>query len=99
MTTKLFKKTSTSGFEYYASRRIGPSQSAMAAGFVGLTIVVTLKSPANTVLQGLVADVHEQSSTLLLQNGQFNSIFCTKSMLLLVQLARSAPGSICLRLF
>jgi enhancer of mRNA-decapping protein 3 len=41
----------------------------MASQFVGLTIVVTLNAPPNVLVQGLVANVIEETSTLILQNG------------------------------
>jgi enhancer of mRNA-decapping protein 3 len=40
----------------------------MASEFIGYTILVTLRSPPNAKLQGVVADVVNQK--LLLQNGR-----------------------------
>lgn len=41
----------------------------MATEFIGYTVLVTLKSPPNSQIQGVVADVVGQRLTL--QDGQF----------------------------
>jgi len=38
--------------------------------FIGLTIAVTLNTPPNTVVEGLVAGIDAETSTLALQNGE-----------------------------
>lgn len=43
----------------------------MASGLIGITVFVTLRQPPGTVVQGIVAAVHEQTSTLILNNGMF----------------------------
>ncbi|KAF2838355.1 YjeF N-terminal domain-like protein [Patellaria atrata CBS 101060] len=40
----------------------------MASSFIGMTVIVTLKVPPNTVIQGLVANVLQESQTLMLRN-------------------------------
>lgn len=41
----------------------------MASGLIGIFVIVTLRHPPNTVVQGLVAAVNPQTSTLTLQDG------------------------------
>ncbi|KAF2865495.1 YjeF-related protein N-terminus-domain-containing protein [Massariosphaeria phaeospora] len=43
----------------------------MASGLIGITIVVTLQNPPNTLVQGVVAAVNPQTATLTLQNVLF----------------------------
>jgi hypothetical protein len=47
----------------------------MASGLIGISVSVTLQNPPNTVVQGLVANVNPQTSTLTLQNGRRNNPF------------------------
>ena len=42
----------------------------MASGLIGIFVVVTLKNPPNTIVQGIVAAVSPQTSTLTLQDGR-----------------------------
>lgn len=42
----------------------------MASGLIGISVIVTLRNPPNTVVQGLVAAVNPHTSTLTLQNGE-----------------------------
>jgi enhancer of mRNA-decapping protein 3 len=41
----------------------------MATALIGISVSVTLQNPPNTVVEGHVADVNPQTSTLTLQNG------------------------------
>jgi enhancer of mRNA-decapping protein 3 len=41
----------------------------MASGLIGISVAVTLQNPPNTIVQGTVAAVNSQTSTLTLQNG------------------------------
>jgi len=41
----------------------------MATALIGISVTVTLQNPPNTVVEGLVANVNAQTSTLTLQNG------------------------------
>lgn len=41
----------------------------MAAQLIGIAVLVTLKDPQQTVVQGRVANVIEQTATLVLQDG------------------------------
>jgi len=43
----------------------------MASGLIGISVAVTLQNPPNTVVQGTVAAVNSQTSTLTLQDGEF----------------------------
>jgi enhancer of mRNA-decapping protein 3 len=43
----------------------------MATALIGISVTVTLQNPPNTVVEGLVANVNPQTSTLTLQNGAF----------------------------
>lgn len=43
----------------------------MASGLIGITVFVTLRQPPATVVQGIVAAVNEQTSTLILHNVYF----------------------------
>jgi enhancer of mRNA-decapping protein 3 len=43
----------------------------MASAFIGISVVVTLQNPANTLVHGVVAAVNAQNSTLTLQDGKF----------------------------
>ncbi|KAF2122906.1 YjeF-related protein N-terminus-domain-containing protein [Lophiotrema nucula] len=43
----------------------------MATGLIGIPIIVTLRNPPNTVVQGLVAAVNPQTATLTLQDVTF----------------------------
>ncbi|KAL5119872.1 enhancer of mRNA decapping [Pleosporales sp. CAS-2024a] len=40
----------------------------MASGLIGISVAVTLQNPPNTIVQGTVAAVNSQTSTLTLQN-------------------------------
>jgi hypothetical protein len=51
-----------------------PLRSAMASAFIGISVVVTLQNPANTLVHGVVAAVNAQNSTLTLQDGGFFSL-------------------------
>lgn len=42
----------------------------MATALIGISVTVTLQNPPNTVVEGLVANVNPQTSTLTLQNGE-----------------------------
>jgi enhancer of mRNA-decapping protein 3 len=46
----------------------------MASAFIGISVVVTLQNPANTLVHGVVAAVNAQNSTLTLQDGEFFSL-------------------------
>jgi hypothetical protein len=41
----------------------------MASGFIGISVVVTLQNPPNTLVHGVVAAVNPQNATLTLQDG------------------------------
>jgi hypothetical protein len=41
----------------------------MTSGLIGIFVIVTLRNPPNTIVQGLVAAVNPQTSTLTLQDG------------------------------
>jgi hypothetical protein len=41
-----------------------------SSSLLGIPVTLTLQNPPNTVVQGLVADVNPQTSTLTLQNGR-----------------------------
>lgn len=43
-----------------------------SAGLIGIPVTLTLHNPPNTVVEGLVANVNPQTSTLTLQNGKLN---------------------------
>ncbi|KAK8162187.1 YjeF-related protein N-terminus-domain-containing protein [Phyllosticta citrichinensis] len=43
----------------------------MSAALIGINVLVTLKQPPNVVVQGIVANVVEQTATLVLQNVYF----------------------------
>ncbi|KAF1948514.1 hypothetical protein CC80DRAFT_486042 [Byssothecium circinans] len=43
----------------------------MASGLIGISVTVTLQNPPNTIVEGRVADVNPQTSTLTLQNVLF----------------------------
>ncbi|CAI6332781.1 unnamed protein product [Periconia digitata] len=43
----------------------------MAASLIGISVTVTLQNPPNTIVEGLVANVNPQTSTLTLQNVLF----------------------------
>ncbi|PVI01049.1 hypothetical protein DM02DRAFT_613913 [Periconia macrospinosa] len=43
----------------------------MASGLIGISVTVTLQNPPNTIVEGLVANVNPQTSTLTLQNVLF----------------------------
>lgn len=49
-----------------ASARVS---SAMASGFIGISVIVTLQNPPNTLVHGVVAAVNPQNATLTLQDG------------------------------
>ena len=49
----------------------------MAAEFVGLTVIVTLKSSQSAQIKGLVQDI--RAGQLLLSNGEIYSLLCFKS--------------------
>jgi hypothetical protein len=46
-----------------------PVASAMASGFIGISVIVTLQNPPNTLVHGVVAAVNPQNATLTLQDG------------------------------
>jgi hypothetical protein len=48
--------------------------SAMASGFIGISVVVTLQNPPNTLVHGVVAAVNPQNATLTLQDGMSHVI-------------------------
>jgi hypothetical protein len=41
----------------------------MASGFIGISVIVTLQNPPNTLVHGVVAAVNPQNATLTLQDG------------------------------
>jgi hypothetical protein len=43
---------------------------SMASSLIGISVAVTLQNPPNTIVQGTVAAVNSQTSTLTLQNGE-----------------------------
>ncbi len=43
----------------------------MASGFIGISVIVTLQNPPNTLVHGVVAAVNPQNATLTLQDGTF----------------------------
>ncbi|EON64102.1 hypothetical protein W97_03332 [Coniosporium apollinis CBS 100218] len=45
----------------------------MASAFIGLTVLVTLRHPPNTSVQGVVANVIPETATLLLQNAFYTA--------------------------
>lgn len=46
----------------------------MTTALIGINVLVTLKQPPNTVVQGVVANVIEQTATLVLQDGMYSTI-------------------------
>jgi enhancer of mRNA-decapping protein 3 len=44
----------------------------MASGFIGISVIVTLQNPPNTLVHGVVAAVNPQNATLTLQDGAFS---------------------------
>jgi enhancer of mRNA-decapping protein 3 len=68
----------------------------MASAFLGISVAVTLQNPPNTIVQGTVAAVNEQTSTLTLQNGlmpppPFHN--CTHGTVILTCMAVFFPAS------
>jgi hypothetical protein len=49
---------------------------SMASSLIGISVAVTLQNPPNTIVQGTVAAVNSQTSTLILQNGQISPPRC-----------------------
>lgn len=47
--------------------------SKMASGFIGISVIVTLQNPPNTLVHGVVAAVNPQNATLTLQDGVWAS--------------------------
>ena len=52
----------------------------MTSGFIGISVIVTLQNPPNTLVHGVVAAVNPQNATLTLQDGTFSCfdtfLFC-----------------------
>lgn len=46
----------------------------MASGFIGISVIVTLQNPPNTLVHGVVAAVNPQNATLTLQDGASPSL-------------------------
>lgn len=48
-----------------------------SSGLIGISVTVTLQNPPNTIVEGLVANVNAQTSTLTLQNGARRPPVCS----------------------
>jgi enhancer of mRNA-decapping protein 3 len=46
----------------------------MAAALIGISVVVALNSPPNTILHGFVSAVNPETTTLELRDGEFCTI-------------------------
>lgn len=53
----------------HSSRPRPPAIPTMASGFIGISVIVTLQNPPNTLVHGVVAAVNPQNATLTLQDG------------------------------
>ncbi|KAF1969081.1 hypothetical protein BU23DRAFT_540096 [Bimuria novae-zelandiae CBS 107.79] len=59
---------SPTSLEHASPRLVNWHIAIMATALIGISVTVTLQNPPNTVVEGLVANVNAQTSTLTLQN-------------------------------